>query len=105
MKLPIDQRSALANEVLTLMWPVSYWSRDEQLFACAEGWSLCVFAEIVGDNRAQDRIARWDIKDGQATDFKTDAEAVAYVLQRASEGSPLHARALVLHSASVLKHG
>lgn len=100
MKLPIDQRSAIANQVLTYLWPVQYWSREEQMFAMAEGWCLSVF-----DPEDMDRIQRWDYQNGQCTDFATDAEAALYVLQRAREGSPLHCRAIVLHAAAVMKRG
>lgn len=100
MKLPLDQRTAFADSVLVKVWPVSYWNREEQLFACAEGWALNIFLP------PYDRIGRWDYGDnGEYTEFKTDQEAVAYVLKRAQEGSPLHCRAITLHAASVLKYG
>lgn len=104
MKLPLDQRTAFADRVLTLLWPVDYWSRDEQLFACAEGWTLSVFFR---DHTTLDRITRFHPQagDGFYTDFATDDEAISYVLQRAQEGSPLHCRAITLHAASVLKYG
>lgn len=101
MKLPIEERTAFADQVLSLCWGCEYWSREEQMFACAEGWSLTVF----GTDKEEDRISRWDFGHGSYTDFDTDKEAVAYVLKRAEEGSPLHCRALILHAASVLKHG
>lgn len=99
MKLPLDQRTAFADQVLNKIWPCEYWSRDEQLFACAEGWSLTVW----GLGPYLDRIERFDV--GGCTDFETDQEAAAYVIKRAQEGSPLHCRAMVLHMASVLKYG
>lgn len=94
MKLPLDQRTALADSILSHIWPCEYWSREEQLFANAEGWNLTVFG-------AAERIERCDY----IQEFATDQDAIAYVLQRAQEGSPLHCRAVILHGASVLKHG
>lgn len=88
-----------ALQWLDACWGCEYWSRDEQAFAMAEGWSLSVFSDY-DENR--DRIHR-------STDwtdtFKTDAQAIEYVTTRAQEGSPLHCRALVLHLASVLRGG
>lgn len=100
MKLPLDERTAIAGYLLTQYWPCEYWSRDEQAFAHAEGWSLNVLND--------DRIRCYVPPESYAAswcEFKDNQDAVAYVLQRAQEGSPLHCRALVLHTANVLKNG
>lgn len=105
LDLPFDSltpaqaaRFVAADAWLTDCWGCEYWSRDEQQFAVAEGWSLSIFAD---EDHELDRISR----DKSSVDFRSDLEAVHYVTKRSQEGSPLHARALVLHMASVIKYG
>lgn len=62
-----------------------YPKRDEQQ-AIGEGW--CVFA-VVNDNYTH-QIQKVD----ETAQFATDGAALAYVMRRAMEGSPLHARAI-----------
>lgn len=96
-----EDRRKYADRILNQCWGCEYWSREEQLFAMAEGWSLNVFAE---EEARQDRMHAILVPSAYQV-FSTSLEAVAYVLKRAEEGSPLHCRALVLHMASVLKYG
>lgn len=98
--LDYDARLRLSLQTLTECWGCEYWSRDEQAFAQAEGWALSVFED---EDRLVDRIGA--MRRPGFHMFATDQEAVAYVVKRAEEGSPLHMRAMVLHAASVLKYG
>lgn len=102
MTTTVEDRFEIAKVLLDTCWGCTYWSRDEQAFAIAEGWGLNVFAD---DERKVDRISGWNLLPDEGVPLLSHEEALAYVFKRAQEGSPLHARALLLHSASVLKYG
>jgi hypothetical protein len=90
-----------AERVLSRAWDCTYWTRDDQVNAIAEGWHLSMGRGYLGAEQHRDRIGA----SYSQHDFRTTEEAIEHVLARAEQGSELHCRAIALHVASVLKYG
>ena len=68
------------------------WTLEESTQAVAEGWDLFTI-----ENSATLPPGAQEIQmDGDSDVFNGDPQAVAHVYWRATEGSPLHMRALLL---------
>jgi hypothetical protein len=93
---PVD-RALQADKGLRRDWPDDLpWSRDDQVQALVEGWSMALFGHappcvMVAQSMGDDL-------------FKSDEHVLMHVRSRAALGSELHQRALSLHIAGKLAH-
>lgn len=100
------RQRAIGTAVLQLesrrsIWPDGPWTLEDQAAAFVEGWSLSLFTK---DRREYGKILSFASSPSLNVFGGSNEKAAAFVKMRASQGSDLHQRALVLHIAALLGH-